>query len=137
MICRSGLSIKATDNGVNEMKKITDKGEALKAYGKVLPTALKFDIVFDAFESMDEVKAANALPKDKELLSMINGRLKATATTAARNVAIEQAGIVKPTAENDPQLRLRETAKLLQTNGESEESARAIASQVLGIIWED
>jgi len=119
------------------MKRITDKGEALKAYGKVLPVALKFDIVFDAFESMEEVKAANALPKDKELLSMINGRLKATATTAARNVAIEQAGIVKPTAENDPQLRLRETAKLLQTNGESEESARAIASQVLGIVWED
>jgi len=137
MICRSGLSIKATDNVVNEMTKETFEAKAEKAHGKLLPSPIVFQVTVEKYDGIEEVRAANDYPSDADVVDFLNAARKAAATTAARTAALEAAGIVKPTRDNDPQVRLKEMAALFKSNGMTMDAARSAASTALGIEWEE
>jgi hypothetical protein len=118
------------------MKTVKFSGLSENAYGKAIPP-LKYEASFEAFENIDEVRAANAVPKDSDLVKMINRALKATARQAAMVAAWTAAGIIKPTLENDEQLRLKSMAKIFIAAGKSKSEARTLASASLGIEWAD
>ncbi len=116
---------------------VTEKFEGVieNAYGKKLDTPIKFEGTYDAFESYDEVKSKNELPKDSEITDFVNNRRKANARQKSMQAALDAAGIVKPTLENDAQLRLREMYKVLVAGGKSEAEARTLAAATLGTDW--
>jgi hypothetical protein len=116
------------------MKTLTFTAIAETAYGKAIEP-IKYTGSFDAFDSIVELKAANEFPNDAEIVKLVNNQRKANARQKALNVALDAAGIIKPTLENDEQLRLREMFKILQAAGKSEAEARQIASVTLGIEW--
>lgn len=112
-------------------------GTMESAYGKKLETAIAFAGEFTAYESIDEVRAANDLLNDKEIVKTRNTERKAAARQKAMTAALDAAGIEKPTLENDAQLRLRSMHKVLIASGKSDAEARTIAAQLVGAEWED
>jgi hypothetical protein len=118
------------------MKTEKFEGKIENAYGKPVSPALPYNASFDAFETIEEVRTANELPKDSEIVDFINAKRKANARQKGMQVALDAAGIIKPTLENDEQLRLKEMVKVLLADGKkSEAEAKSIASTVLGIAW--
>lgn len=106
------------------------------AYGKKLETPIPYDYKFTAYETIDEVKAANDMLTDDETIKVRNTERLSKARQAALAAAFTAAGIVKPTIENDEQLRLREMFKVLQASKRyTDEAARELASNTLGIAW--
>jgi hypothetical protein len=83
------------------------------------------------------VNEKNEYPKDSEIVTFVNARRKASARQKAMQAAVDAAGIVKPTLENDAQLRLKNIAKSLVAGGKSEAEAREIASTITGEVWAD
>jgi len=118
------------------MKTEKFKGKIENAYGKPLAVALPYEAEFDSFESIAEVNAANAYPKDADIVDFLNAKAKANARQKGMQVALDAAGIIKPTLENDGQLRLRSMLKILVAAGKTEDEAKALASATLGIEWE-
>lgn len=118
------------------MKDETKTGETSIAYGKKLDAPVKFDYSWKAYENIDEVKAANDLLTDSEIVKFRNDQRQANARNKAQVAALDALGIVKPTLENDDQLRLREMFKVIMSSKKhTEEAARQIASTTLGIEW--
>lgn len=118
------------------MKNETKTGETNTAYGKKLDTPCKFDYSWKAYESIDEVKTANDLLTDTEIVKFRNDQRQANARNKAQVAALDAIGITKPTLENDDQLRLREMFKVIMANKKhTEQSARDLASATLGIEW--
>ncbi len=118
------------------MKSETYSGTIESAYGSPLPTALKFNGTFEAFETLDEVRSANEYPTDVDILAFVNGKRKANARQKSMQAALDAAGIVKPTLENDVQLQLRTMLKVLIASGKSEPEARQTAEAVIGAKFE-
>lgn len=116
------------------MKTLTFTAIAETAYGKSI-TPITYAGEYTAFDTIDELKAANEYPSAAEIVKFVNAQRKANARQKALNVALDAAGIIKPTLENDEQLRLREMFKILSAAGKSETEARSIASVTLGIEW--
>jgi len=115
----------------------TFKSTALAAYKKKLDTPLKYGGDYQAFENIGEVRAQNSYPSDKDVVKFLNAKAKAKARAAAMTAALEAIGIVKPTLENDDQMKLREFVKvLLSSKKYTEEDARTLAATTLGIAWE-
>jgi hypothetical protein len=83
------------------MKAETFKGSVESAYGNPLPSPVKFEGSFDAFENYDEMKAANELPSNDEVLQFVNAKRKNNARQKAMTDALTAAGITKPDP-NDP-----------------------------------
>lgn len=82
------------------MKTETFSGTVESAYGKVLPTPVKFSGSFEAVEKVDEIPDDEKLgPAD--ILQVVNAKRKASARAAATNEALQAAGIAKPDP-NDP-----------------------------------
>jgi len=96
-----------------------------------------FQVTVEKYDGIEEVRAANDYPSDADVVDFLNAARKAAATTAARTAALEAAGIVKPTRDNDPQVRLKEMAALFKSNGMTMDAARSAASTALGIEWEE
>jgi hypothetical protein len=117
------------------MKTEKFSGVMENAYGKVLPEKLKFSGTFEAFENVDEVRAANEFPDDKEVVAWANGKRKASARQKSMNAVLESAGITKPTLE-DPQVQLAGMVKILVANGRSEEDAITLAETTLGVKYQ-
>ena len=112
----------------------TFKGTIENAYGQALPTAVKYEGKFEAYSSFDELKAANDLPSNDEILAFINTKRKNNARQAAMNAALTAAGIVKPTLENDSDLQVKTMVKAMVASGKyNEEQATALAKQALGL----
>lgn len=118
------------------MKNETFEGVMENAYGKPLPTPIKFAGDYPAFEGIVEVREANAYPKDAEIVDFVNNRAKANARQKAMQAALDAAGIVRPTLENDSQLRLKKMYDILVANGSSHDEARAIAASTLKLEWD-
>ena len=114
------------------MKSETFSGTMENAYGKVLPSKVNFSGSFDAYENIGEIKAANDLPSDDEVVSFTNSKRKASARQKAMNAALEAAGIQKPTLE-DPQVQLATLIKVLVASGRTEEQATQLAKTTLGV----
>lgn len=98
---------------------------------------LKYDAEYDAFENADEVRAKNAWPKDADIVKMVNAQAKANARQKAMTAAQDAAGIIKPTLENDDQLKLRKMYDIFIAAKNTPAEARAKASAALGIEWAD
>lgn len=117
------------------MKTEKFNGTMENAFGSPLPTPIKFSGDFESFETVDEVKAANEAPDDKEVVAWANAKRKASARQKSMNAALEAAGISKPTLE-DPQVQLATIIKALRASGRDEESAIALAETTLGVKYQ-
>lgn len=107
------------------------------AYGKSLEKPISFSGSFNAYTDIGEVRAANDFPSDKEIVDFRNAQRKATEVQKARTAALDAAGIIKPTLENDAQLRLRGMYKILRAAGKSHDEARSMAAANLNEEWAD
>lgn len=141
------------------MTKVPVTGEIRQYWGKPLTelklkdgttntvAVLKFAGETEAYDNIAEVRAANDYPKDDEVVKFRNTQRKANERQRAMLATVTAAGLVQPTAENDPQLRLRKMRDLFLSNipadvresnpTAAEQQAREQASAALGIAWED
>jgi hypothetical protein len=117
------------------MKVVKFEGTIENAYGKPVQPALAFTGQFDAFETIDEIRAKNEYPSDDEVITFVNNKRKANARQKSMGSALEAAGFEKPTLENDEQLRLRTLYKVFVASGKDEAEARALASSTIGVEW--
>jgi len=107
------------------------------AYGKKLDSPIKYEGEYQGFESYEEAQKANELPTNTEIVDFLNTRRKANARQKSMQAALDAAGIVKPTLENDPQLQLKSIYNALVAAKKTHEEARQIASATLGVAWAD
>lgn len=121
------------------------QGVARRAYGKLLHllevvagkqklsvgAELPFSGVANVFTSIDEVKNAGKYPDDKQILKYVNRDVIAAARNKAQQLVFDEAGIVKPTIENDSDMRLKDMIKLLKAAGQSEDEAETNARIML------
>ncbi len=119
------------------MKTVTFAAVAENAYGRKLQTPVKYSGEFLAYESIEEVRAGNDLLTDDEIVDFRNTQRKNNARQKSLQAALDAAGIVKPTLENDPQLRLKQMYTVLIASGKSEAEARTLASTTLGVDWSE
>jgi len=114
------------------MKTETFKGTVAQAYGQTLPTAIAFEGTYGAFENISEVREKNEYPTDDEIVSFVNARNKANARQKAMTAALDAAGVVKPTLENDKDFAIRNMVKILVAQGKSQSEAEQLAQTLLG-----
>lgn len=112
------------------MKVETFSGTIENAYGSKLPKDVKFNGSFDSYETIDEIRAANDLPSNDDIISFVNSKRKANARQKAMTAALDAAGIAKPTLEN-PAEQYKQMVKILVTAGKSEAEAAKIAAATL------
>lgn len=120
------------------MTEKTETSTATTAYGSKLAAPIAYSFTWKNYDSFAEVTAANDALTNEEVVKVRNTERKANARQKALQVALDAAGVVKPTIENDEQLRLREMFKVLMSSKNyTEEAARALASSTLNIEWAD
>lgn len=125
----------------NKVKKATAK----TAYGKTLDTPLTYEFKWVAYQTDEELVTAKDELTLEEQRKVRNIERETKARGAALTAALDKAGVVKPTEENDPQVGLRnmfrtlQTAKIPGTNDRkyTDEQAREIASTNLGVEWDE
>lgn len=117
------------------MVKVTFTAKADTAYGKKLEMPIEFEVTYDAYADYAEVEAARDLFTNEEVVEERNTQRKQKALAAARQAALDAAGIVKPTLENDVLLQLQTVYKVYIAKGKSHEEARALASAAIGEDW--
>jgi hypothetical protein len=119
------------------MKRETFEAVAESAYGKKLETPIKYAGTFEAYESFSEVVSANDLLKEKEVVDFRNTQKKANARQKALQAALDAAGIVKPTLENDDQLKLKKMYEIFIAAKNTHDEARTKAAAALNLEWID
>lgn len=126
------------------MKKNSEVTETGTAFKKKLDTPLPYTIEWESYESKEEMIAAKDEMTLEEQFDKRNADRKSAARTAALNAALAAAGYVKPTAENDAQLRLRDMVKTILTSKNDDGSpmytrdqAIAAAEGIVRVKWED
>jgi hypothetical protein len=124
------------------MENKTGTSVATTAYGKKLDAPISYDYSWKAYQTDEELVTAKDELTLEEQRKTRNTERQNNARQKALQAALDAAGIVKPTAENDPQIGLRDMFKTLQTaklpSGErryTDAQAREIASQTLGVDW--
>jgi hypothetical protein len=118
------------------MKEFTKNTSTQRAYNKDLPNKVPFTFSWKIYENEAEMLAAGAQMTPKQQLKAINAAAKQTARQASLTAALDAAGIVRPTIENDDQLRLKNMYTVLMSSKRySEDEARELASNTLGIEW--
>jgi len=106
------------------------------AYGKKLAEPLAFDFTFTVYESGAELQQAGDIMSLDEQVKTRNTQRENKARQQAQSAAFDAAGIVKPTAENDEQVRLKDLHKTLMLSKKyTDEQARKMASDLLGVEW--
>lgn len=98
-------------------------------------TILKFNTVYDAFTSIDEVKTAGKFPKDADIVKMLNAAERQAARTKATNDEVAKYGVEKPLLEDDPQKQLKNIYDTLIAAKKSHDEARATAVALIGVEW--
>jgi hypothetical protein len=124
------------------MENKTGTSTATTAYGKKLDAPISYDYKWTNYQSHAElVEAKDELTNDEQV-KVRNTERQNNARQKALQAALDLAGIVKPTAENDPQIGLRDMFKTLQTaklpDGSrryTDAQAREVASTTLGVEW--
>ena len=120
------------------MENKTEKSTAETAYGQKLDAPISYQFSYTVYENAEELVAAKDELTVAEQVKIRNTERKNNARQKALSAALEAAGIVKPTIENNEQLRLREMLKTLMSSKKyTEEAAKELAAQVLGLTWED
>jgi hypothetical protein len=101
---------------------------------KVLP----FKGEYAEYETREEVTQAEGWPKDEDIIKWRNTLVKNAAKAKEQNSTVDAAGVQKPDLENNDQLQLKVIFKALMASGKkTREEARAIASQNIGVAWDD
>jgi LPS O-antigen subunit length determinant protein (WzzB/FepE family) len=109
---------------------------ATTAYGKKLDAPINYEYKWSTYANIDELRTAKDELTDEEQVKVRNTERQNNARQKALQAALDAAGIVKPTIENDEQLRLRDMFKVLMSSKKyTEEQARDLASTTLGIEW--
>jgi hypothetical protein len=127
------------------MKEMSNSTTAKVVYGQKQKTPLAYAWEWKNFETIDEVKAADLLMTDDEIIKFRNDQREGKARSAAFTAAADLAKIVKPTAENSGLIRLKDALKNMlacklkdgTTPKYSEAEARAKAEDVTGESWAD
>lgn len=120
------------------MIKKTGKATAKTAYGKVLDEAIPYEYSWDAYENIDEVRAAKDELTDAEVVKVRNTERQNNSRQAKLTAELTARNILKPTLENDEQHRLKEMLKVLMSSKKySEDEARELAATTLGLSWDD
>jgi len=116
----------------------TQTSEAKTAYGKPLDTPISYDYSWTIYQTDEELVAAKDELTLEEQRKTRNTERQNNARQKALTAALDAAGIVKPTLENDDQLRLREGFKVAMSSGRyTVEQAREVVATMLGIEWAD
>ena len=118
------------------MKEVTKSATTNTAYGKTLDTPITYDYTFSTYENFAEVQAANDTLTNDEQVKVRNNEKQSNARQKALTAALDAAGYVKPTIENDDQMKLREMYKILMaTKKYDEQAARQLAATTVGVEW--
>ena len=115
------------------MKTETLSGTMDKAYGQALPSPITYSGTFEVYENSGEVKAANDMPSDEEVVQFRNSQRRNNARQKFMTEALNKAGIVKPTLETSEELRIKNIVDSLVASGNGVEEATTIAKAALGI----
>lgn len=126
------------------MKAMHKATESKTAHGKTLENPIPYEYDWTIYETEAEVVAAKDEMTLEEQRKARNAERANNARAKALQAALDKAGIVKPTAENDPQVGLRDMFKTLQTaklpdgtRRYTDAQARDIASTNLGVEWDE
>lgn len=108
---------------------VTEKfsGTVESAYGKVLPSPVKFEGTFEAFASYQEVADAKELPSNDDIVNIVNAKRKAAARALATTEALTAAGIAKPDPNSPVVIRANMVKSLMKLHNISED----VATQIL------
>jgi LPS O-antigen subunit length determinant protein (WzzB/FepE family) len=118
------------------MENKTGKSEAKTAYGKTLDAPISYEYKWSTYANITELRDAKDELTDDEQVKVRNTERQNNARQKALQAALDAAGIVKPTIENDEQLRLRDMFKVLMSSKKyTEEAARELAASTLGLEW--
>lgn len=113
------------------MKTVTKTAQVSKAYGETLDTPLDFSYDYEELQKGDEIPASE-VPDDEDIRSLVNAKRNAKARAKAQNEALSNAGVQKPTLENE-EFRLKQMVKILQASGMDEATATSTAKATLGL----
>jgi hypothetical protein len=139
-------AIKLVDGTIREDGKVqrVDASETSKAYKKDLDTPIPYEWNWLEFPTPESAKADGRWLSDADILAVVNRQEGNKARQASLTEALKAAGYEKPTEANDPQIGLRNMVRTLRnaklpdgTPRYTESAAKALASQALGIAWED
>jgi hypothetical protein len=114
------------------MKTETISGTMEKAYGQALPSPITYSGSFEVYENSQEVKSANDMPNDEEVVNFRNQQRRNNARQKFMQDALDKAGVVKPTLETSEELRIKNIVDSLVATGKTPEKAREIALMALG-----
>jgi hypothetical protein len=117
------------------MKTVKATATAATNNGEKLAQPISYEFTFEAYENIGEMRAANDMLSDDEVVDAKNRVRKNSARNRAQAAALEAAGIEKPTLENSPRLRLLTIHKSLVAGGKTDTEAREIASMITGVAW--
>lgn len=132
------------------MENKTDSSTAATANKKTLPTPLEYSYSWTEYQTDEELVAAKDEMTLEEQRKARNTQRLNNARQKALQKALDDAAkafeaangkdvpnpYLKPTLENDDQLRLKEMFKVLMSSKRyTEEAARELAAQSLGIAW--
>lgn len=115
------------------MKKIKFTSNTDSAYGRPIGKTITYEGEFDAYENATEVRTANDMPSDDEVVTYRNGQRKAAANQARRLEVFNEMGIQKPTLENDVLLQLTTIYKTLVAAKKTPAEARQLAMTTLNV----
>ena len=120
------------------MKTEKKTGSFSSARGQSFSPAVTFEYEFVSYESADELVAAKDELSLAEQVKIRNSQRDIRARQAAQNAKLDEMGVEKQDATNNEQIRLRDMFRTLMTSKKyTEEQAREVAANILGIAWED
>lgn len=114
-------------------KEVEFDGTMENAYGSPLETAITFEGSYEHILNYEAIPAKE-LPDEDDVLSYVNAKRKANARQKSMQDALDAAGIVKPTLENNVSLQIRTMVKSLVASGKyNEKQATDFAKSALGV----
>jgi len=101
--------------------------------GSEAVTAIKYSASYEKLEKYEDIPK-DEMPDEKDILATVNNARKANARQKAMQSALDKAGVIKPTLEDDTELQIASIVKsLVAAKKYDEEGARVVAKQMLGV----
>jgi hypothetical protein len=117
------------------MKSVPFTATAESAYGEKLEKAVTYAGTYESFETYDEVKSANELPSNDEIVTMVNNKRKAAAKAKAMQAKFDELKIEKPDPNSPANLRKGMIVNLMKQKPELDEAtASSIIDSILGAV---
>lgn len=102
-----------------------DGNEAVKA--------IKYSAEYEKVADYDSIPTKE-MPDKEDILALVNNARKANARQKAMQKALDDAGVIKPTLEDDTELQIASIVKSLVASKKYDEAgARVVAKQMLGL----